>query len=493
MKRLPGLRLISLIIAILFISATQGHTSSGLSVDKNAAGLGILTYSGKPLFAFGPMNELMPWAVRLGSKTYDLRSWAAWQHENGMNYVRGYPESGYGWCPVDADGRIFPFKPVSHNPLKFDLRAFNDDYWTNFREVIRCLADHGIIVHLQLYQQCYFEDVAPDRWTYNFWNPANNINDFTRDLSPNKNGHHPFIEAGPGGNTELLAHQMNYLEHVLNAVGEVGNVFLDLSNEMGDGGLDPLAVRRWIDLTMQAVSAWENRTGLDILVGMDYTHLPGELVRYVLAHPGMELIITHGDPLWPEGLVLHRIYGKPVVIVNSRDKTPESFMSFGRKGDDIRLRRFHWRALLNCCQGVGDYNKSWQVNPAGFDKTEEFARHLRTFFRRIRNYKALHSFLSSHKIYKKGFDGPGANHYILESPDEAIIYIEGAVNQNGKKIKGGSLTVFNSQMTEGPAEAVVYHPATGKFVNQRVAVRESRITGIILPSFVDDIAVHIYR
>ena len=493
MKRLACPRLIYLIIAILFIPAAPGHSSSGLAVEKNAVGIGILTHNGKPLFAFGPMNELMPWAVRLGSKTYDVRRWAAWQHENKMNYVRGYPESGYGWCPLDADGRIFPFKTVSSDPLKFDLQAFDPDYWSNFREVARCLADHGIIVHLQLYQQCYFEDVSPDRWAYNFWNPTNNINDFTRSLAPNKNGHHPFIEAGVNGNTELLAHQMRYLEHVLNAVGDLGNVFLDLSNEMGDGGLEPQAVRKWIDLTMQAISAWERRTGLDILVGMDYTHLPSELSRYVLAHPGMELIITHGDPLWPEGFVLHRIYGKPVVVVNSRDKTSESFMSFGRKGDDERLRRFHWRALLNCCQGVGDYNKDWQVDPAGFDKTGEYARHLRAFFSTIRDYKALHSFLNSHKIHKKVFDGPGANHYILESPDEAIIYIEGPVHQSGKKIKGGPLTVFNSQMAQGPAEAVVYHPATGKSVDQKVVVQDSRISGITLPSFVDDIAVHIYR
>jgi len=481
------------IIGLLFIQAAPGHCARGLAVEKTAAGLEILTCDGKALFAFGPLNELMPWAVKLGSKTYDLRRWAAWQHDNGMNYVRGYPESGYGWCPLEADGRLFPFKTVSSDPLKFDLNAFNPDYWNNFREVTRHLADNGIIVHLQIYQQCYFEDVYPDRWACCFWNPANNVNEFTRKLTPNKNGHHPFIEAGVGGNAELLAQQMNYLEHILDAVGDLGNVFLDLSNEMGDGGLDAQAVRKWIDLTLQAVSAWERRTGLDILVGMDYTHLPLELSRYVQAHPGMELIITHGDPLWPEGFILHRIYGKPVVVVNSRDKTPESFMSFGRKGDDVRLRRFHWRALLSGCQGVGDYNKDWEVDPVGFDKTGEYARHLRTFFSRIRDYKALHSSLYSHKIHKIVFDGPGANHYILESPDEAIIYIEGAVHLSGKKIKGGPLTVSNSRMAAGPAEAEVYHPATGESANQQVEVGDSRISGLVLPSFVDDIAVHIYR
>jgi len=48
-------------------------------------------------------------------------------------------------------------------------------------------------------------------------------------------------------------------------------------------------------------------------------------------------------------------------------------------------------------------------------------------------------------------------------------------------------------MTEGPAEAVVYHPATGKSLYQKVVVQDSRISGVTLPSFVDDIAVHIYR
>ena len=492
MKRISCF-LIIVLVSVILQGILAPAAASGLAVEKNDTGLGILTYNGKPLFAFGPMNELMPWAVKLGSKAYDVRNWAAWQQENGMNYVRGYPESGWGWCPLDAQGRIFPFKTVSSDPPKFDLHAWNPDYWRNFREVTNCLAEHGIIVHLQLFQQCYFEDVSPDRWQFNFWNPRNNINDFTRGLTPNKDGHHPFIEQGVGGNRELLAHQMTYLEHVLEAVGDRGNVFLDFSNEMGDGGLDVQMVRKWIDCAMQTVSAWESRTGLDILVGMDYTHLPRELARYVLAHPRMELIISHGEPLWPEGLVLHRIFGKPVVCVNSRDKSPENYMGFGRKGDDVRLRRLHWRALLNCCQGVGDYNKDSYIEPRGFDKTGEYARHLRTFFSQIKDYKALHSNLDSHKIFKKVVDGPGANHYILESDDEAIIYIEGDVHSSGAKIKGGSVTVYNSHMDAGPAQALIYSPATGESVTQTVEVRGGQIEGLVLHSFVDDIAVHIYR
>ncbi len=493
MRQLPTRSIVTVSIFLLFALTLSTGAALSLEIEKSENGPSILTQNGEPLFAFGPMNELMPWAVKLGSKTFDVERWAAWQKDNGMNYIRGYPESGWGWCPLDAEGRLFPFQTASTEPLKFDISVWNEPYWDNFREVTACLARNGVVVHLQLYQQCYFEDNSPERWKTNYWNPANNVNRFTKALSPNSLGHHPFIEAGVAGNQDLLAHQSAYLEHVLNAVAGLGNVFLDLSNEMGDGGLEPAIVKKWIDHTLGVISAWERKTGEDILVGMDYTHLPRELAQYVLSHPQIELIITHGDFVWPEGLVLHRLYGKPVVLVNSRDKSPESYMSFGRSGDDTRLRRFHWRALLSGCQGVGDYSQRWKVDPRGFDKTEDYARHLRSFVSSIQNYMALHSTLRNHTIYKKVIDGPGFNRYILESANEAIIYIEGEVHLSEVTFSGRPITVFNSHMSEGPAEAEIFHPATGESEKQKVQVRGGTIEGIVLPSFTDDIAIHIRR
>ncbi len=92
MRQLPYNRIVAVSIFLLVPWTSLTCAAPGLAVEKNKNGPGILTYNGEPLFAFGPMNELMPWAVKLGSKTFDVEGWAVWQKDNGMNYVRGMVE-----------------------------------------------------------------------------------------------------------------------------------------------------------------------------------------------------------------------------------------------------------------------------------------------------------------------------------------------------------------------------------------------------------------
>ena len=381
MKTMQGIRLytrkavrgVAVFMCLIVFVMTGASYASGKALEVKWAGTekACVFYDDKPLFAFGPMDELRLFAVKVGSASYDVRDWAKWQKAYGMNYVRCYPQSGWGWCSLDADGRIFPFRIVQKKPLKFDISVFNEQYWQNFRQVCRILKEHGIIVHLQLFQLCYFE-VAPnpeDRWITNFWNPANNINEFTRDLKPNGNGHHPFIEQPFDGNDQLRAHLRQYLWRILEAVGDLGNVFLDLANEMGDGGVDVDKAKQWINWINREIKQWEKKSGHDILVGMDYTHFPYgrqpmSLVdkQWLWSHPDMELIIDHGEHLPQKVLSLRRKYGKPVMIVNSidyggaREEPPETkSMAYGHADQAHRFRRFHWRGMMVKAQGLGGY------------------------------------------------------------------------------------------------------------------------------------------
>ena len=195
----------------------------------------ILLYKGKPVFKFGPMSETSTFAFKLGSEAYDAEMWADWQQENGMGYVRCYPEQGYGWVDTEAKGRLFPFRQVK--PLSFDLDEFNLEYWENFRNVAAALKERDIIIHLQLVQVCYFKDWAPEarRWNCNYWNPKNNVNAWTANLKPE----FPFAM----DHTAALNHWKRYLNAILNAVGDLGNVLFDLGNELNTD-------ISWIDWTL---------------------------------------------------------------------------------------------------------------------------------------------------------------------------------------------------------------------------------------------------
>src|SRR5690625_4000957 len=102
------------------------------------------------------MSETSTFAFKLGSKAYDARFWSDWQQKHGMGYVRCYPEQGYGWVDTTAEGRLYPFRQVE--PLLFDLDQFDPEYWDNFRQVVQCLKERDVIIHLQLVQVCYFKD-----------------------------------------------------------------------------------------------------------------------------------------------------------------------------------------------------------------------------------------------------------------------------------------------------------------------------------------------
>lgn len=107
-----------------------------------------LAYKGKPLFAFGPMNEEAVFFARHGSDLYNVPKYAKWQQENGMNYVRCYPQSGYGWTQdvVNHNDYLTPFERVSDDPIKFDLNRFNKEYWDNFEAVLATMRKHDVIV-----------------------------------------------------------------------------------------------------------------------------------------------------------------------------------------------------------------------------------------------------------------------------------------------------------------------------------------------------------
>lgn len=100
-----------LIFSILcFTVLTSICVAQHLEVKNPGTKYAHLVYDNKPLFAFGPMNELVTFEMKLGASVYDVNAWAKWQEENGMNYVRCYPTSGYGWSRelIDRDDHLFP-------------------------------------------------------------------------------------------------------------------------------------------------------------------------------------------------------------------------------------------------------------------------------------------------------------------------------------------------------------------------------------------------
>jgi len=476
-------RLVVLVVAADLLATTCAGQSEGLAVINEGTEKACLTYEGKPLFAFGPINEHILWQVKLGSELYNVTAWACWQQANGMNYVRCYPASGYGWTHDISDhpDYLFPFEKVSDEPVRFDLARFNEAYWQNFRAVAQTLRTHGIIVHLQVFQLCYFE-TSPGgelRWPYNFWNPVNNVNDFARSMGPNGHGHHPIIEqVADGQHPGLREHYLSYLDHLLAATGDLGNVFFDLSNEMGDGGLDVELAKQWVELTLDHVEAWERETGHDILVGQDFSHFPDP--DYLLRHPRMELIIAHGDDVWHDWTG----YRKPVVIVNSADGRGLRYADPSMTDRFPRFRKLHWRALLSRAQGLGDYQKEWKAQPGSFPEFDRDAQLLRAFFDSLVDYPNL---LPHNDCI---VSAPGAEKYCLASQREAVAYLESGPATAGVEYGPSQLVLQDLPLWGGEAKVTILSPTSGAVAEVSQTLTDGRLQ-IQLPAFTDDLAIHL--
>lgn len=439
-----------------------------------------LAYRGRPLFAFGPMNEEAVFFARLGSQLYDVPAWAAWQRDNGMNYVRCYPQSGYGWTQdiVGHPDYLIPFEVVEREPLKVDLERFNREYWDNFAAVLATLRQHDVIVHLQLFQQCYFELDGGNRWQFNFWNPVHNVNAFTRTLTHVGRGRHPFWEEIGEGNPELRAHYLRYLDHILEAIGDKGNVIIDLGNELGDGGLDERRAKLWIELSLDHIDAWKRRTGHSLIVGQDYHAFPDK--DYLMRHPRMDVVIAHGNNPWHDWTG----YGKPVVLVNLHLR--RFILSYGQSPERLAtFRKARWRALVSRAQGIGDYQKEWRTaRPGAYPAFDRDARLLRGFFDSLIDYPAL---LPRNESIESG---PGDDRYCLASDRELVVYMESGRFDENVAFEAGVLRLVNLPLRGDEVDVVLYAPDRGVLSTVRRPMVDGGLE-VEIPAFVDDMAVRL--
>ncbi len=464
----------------------------------------MLYYKGRPMFKFGPMSETSTLALKLGSRIHDVTYWAKWQKENGMGYVRCYPEQGYGWVDTEAEGRLYPFEQV--RPLVFDLDRFSDEYWQNFRNVAKCLCDNDVIMHLQLVQVCYFKNWVPEarRWQCNYWNHENNVNDYTKNLEPT----FPFSDKNNG----IMNHWKRYIMAIMDAVGDLGNVIIDLGNELS-------SEKDWIEWNIEIMKEWEKKHGVHVIKGIDFTHM--DRPSQALVNPDIDVIMIHGEHV-DDAPLLRKIFKKPVVSVISRD-TEYLGLAEGDQPNEDRFRRLHYRCLMNKVQGMGDYGKMMggqdkkrtgdvKVNlnvldPERIAKFASDAKILNEFYNQLIDYSSLSVTRDRVINWTKG-----ARCYCLNSNSEIVIYLEPGFNAllDGTEFDEDTLVISvyareEKKLFAGVEKAEIIDPSSGMRRMVPVVIEEylkysnkanlsaqkipEKVAKIKLPAFKNDLLV----
>lgn len=166
-------------------------------------------------------------------KAYDhnfLRLWV-WEHfwqKNSESQGDAEGQGGAVW-PPHVYRRTGPGEAVDGLP-KFDLRAFNEDYFERLRARVIEAGTRGIWVSVMLFQGWSIQghgSQAHTMWQGHPFNSRNNINGIDGDFDGDGNGWEVHTRTSP----DILALQEAYVKKVIETVGDLDHVLYEISNE----------------------------------------------------------------------------------------------------------------------------------------------------------------------------------------------------------------------------------------------------------------------
>jgi len=224
-------RLISLapaLLACLLITATTAAAEPRLR--PWAENPWYWSWQDKPILLLGGSDDdnLFQWPEQ------DLVAQLDRLAEAGGNVIRNTmsdrPDKGF---------EVFPF--LRREDGKYDLNAWNDEYWTRFERMLSETANREIVVQIEVWDRFDFTDSGgADRWKRHPYNPANNVN-YTYEQSgfaPSYPDHpganrQPFFFTTPGqrDNQVVLPFQQRFVDKLLDHTLPYDHVLYCMDNE----------------------------------------------------------------------------------------------------------------------------------------------------------------------------------------------------------------------------------------------------------------------
>ncbi|MBN1493534.1 MAG: hypothetical protein JW938_05245 [Candidatus Omnitrophica bacterium] len=478
--------------------------SQSLEIRDNDAGRPLLYYEGAPCFAYGPSPQNILTYLPRGNGN-DVCDWATWARKYGMSHVRSYPPH------FIVEGAAFNlFESDLTQPDKFDLDRMNERYFEALRLACLLLKENGIVVHLQMWQAVTWKK----NWDRCYYNPHNNVNP---ELS---------LHAGPQefvtmSNPTLLSHQKAYVRKILDATADLGNVFYDIMNELGNGtGAD----QEWVKEIVNEINAWEGEHNIDVLLTLN-DEGGQKLGGFTLAYDKLDLIVKDLGR-YDEHSDTSRAYKKPTISVRNIDwnyQKKERCYFWGEKNLEItseheyqvRGRKYWWRMFMAGVQSAGAYADALAIRDihtifglgdAGFRKighennifgwvipvyrfntiTERYFYNFKKFVDTIRDYGSL-------QLRENIVIGHPATHtYALESRDQAVIYLESPNGAAGYSYGPQQASVVFKELMDGSYDACWYFPSDGSTIPFQTEVVGQKIS-LLFPSCNDDLVLHLKK
>jgi hypothetical protein len=473
------------IIFLLFLIIDAFKGAEAVEIKFSSYGLPIIYYRNRVLLSYGPSPQNILTNLPEGDGN-NITDWVEWAEKFKINHVRSYPPSSLVSEPAE---NIFQKSKLSAG--KFDLERFNENYFDELRKACLLLNEKGFIVNLQLWQAVYWKKA----WDTCYYNPENNVNpDISRHAGPGE-----FVTME---NPKLLDHQKNYVAKILDATADIGNVFYDIMNEIGNGtGTN----EEWVWEIIKKINEWEKINNINVLVTLN-DEGGNRMGRFSLECPGLDLIIKDLGR-YDEHIEAQLKYKKPTISIRNIDYDYDTKNRSYFAGEDnleintdsnlqIRGRKYWWRMFMAGVQIAGGYadaapmfdlpmfdlkdKPTYRINTEAEKNFFNFKR----FIDQVRGYKTLKpttGVLSNH---------PVANSYCLQSTDQALIYLESPNGKAGFSYDRSPANLNKLLLTDGTYKGLFYFPDSGR--TQTFSIQMIGGKGkLLIPDFKDDLAIFI--
>ena len=459
------------------------HVYPRLVVREKGTENAWVAYGESPAFGYGPSPQkilltcLPPGEER--DRDLDFRDFAEWAFAHGVTIVRSYPPSA-----IVGPRYLELFEYAGGDTARVDLEKFNRLYFARLREACTMFRAHGIFVHLQLWQGVYWKK----DWDTCYYNPERNANSaLWKNAGPGK-----FV-IDPDRDKALVAHQREHVRLILEATGDLGNVFYDVMNEIGNG---TGTSGKWVEAILDEIEAWESRTGLDVLVGLNDEGRERSETGNALSNPRMEIAFLDLGR-YDEHVEARQNYKKPTFGVRNIDWNPttrertyfagELDMSINPDSSLVsRTRRMFWRLCMAKSQMSAAY--------ADFGRLAYRGKPLMTFdlwpfqnMRRIFTNSPWVKDYSMMKIADVVRESPTEHTYELDSPKLVAAYFETVPGTAGTSFPSKDI-LFAPHSQIGKPEGRVFEPARSNWQRAVAATREDGVA-FTVPTFTDDLLV----
>ena len=148
----------------------------------------------------------------------------------GANYVRNTMSDRR-----DRGSEVYPFKRLANN--KYDLREWNEEYWSRFENLLRWTHERDIIVQIEVWDRF---DYSRENWGPHPYNPENNVNySYEESGFAKKYPEHPgannqpffFTTPEQRNNRVVLQYQQRFVDKMLDHALDYPNVLYCMDNE----------------------------------------------------------------------------------------------------------------------------------------------------------------------------------------------------------------------------------------------------------------------